>query len=228
MNIELGVWFEAAPVTDERAADRYQDLRAEAVEDVPPIHPRAWAFYNELTRQDPAPDGADGEATVWQRTWATDITTTPVAVFMTIVADDADDMVRVVHEMAERHELVCHVPRTGATSIPDYVRTGTRLVLASCDGARSVNPTPRHIAATLRRLSPTNDFVMLWWGDGRYLQVEVSQWAPGENGWYVLEYVDPDAGRGGVTMVRGLDDTIEAFYWYARGDMSWADRHVWQ
>ncbi|MEV4508779.1 hypothetical protein AB0K00_07450 [Dactylosporangium sp. NPDC049525] len=39
--------------------------------------------------------------------------------------DEADDTARFVPELAERHELVCHVPQTGATSIPDFVRTGT-------------------------------------------------------------------------------------------------------
>ncbi|MEV0567195.1 hypothetical protein [Dactylosporangium sp. NPDC050588] len=226
MSIELGVWFEAAPITDERAADRYESLRTEAVEDIPPTHPRAWAFYKELTDGLPS-DGPAGEGVRYEP-WATDITTTPVSVFMTIVSDDAGETVRFVHEMAGRHELVCHAPRTGATSIPDYVRTGTRLLLVSCDGARSVNPTPRHIAATLRRLSAANHFAMLWWGDGRYLQVELRQQPPGANGWYVLEHTDPDTDRGGVTTVWEVDDAIEAFQWYARGDTSWADRLVWE
>ncbi|WP_327009381.1 hypothetical protein OHA72_20340 [Dactylosporangium sp. NBC_01737] len=39
MSIDMGVWFEPAPIAEERVVDRHQDLRAGAVEDEPPTHP---------------------------------------------------------------------------------------------------------------------------------------------------------------------------------------------
>jgi hypothetical protein len=227
MSFDLGVWFEPEPITDQRAVERYQSLCDADADSATPTHPRAAAFYRDLTELFPDLDATADAETIERSPWTAGLSTTPASVIMAIAWSRAAEVADIVRELADRHGLICHDPQSGATSHPDVAHTGQRLSLSSCNGSRSINPAPAHIEQTLRRLSIDNWFVILEQHDGWWIQVGYGDQAGTRPGWYALERRDGSAEHHYGTTVSDLNDVIKAFQQYAQGDESWTRRFAW-
>jgi hypothetical protein len=227
MSFDLGVWFEPEPITDEQAADKYRKLCNTDVDSAVPAHPRVAAFYRDLTER--FPDVADtGDVEAFEQSpWTAGLSTTPASVIMTISWPRAAEITAVVRQLANRHRLICHDPQTGATSHPDFTLNGHGLSLSSCNGSRSIDPTPARIEQTLRRLSVDNWFVLLERDDDHWIQVGYSEQAGTRAGWYALERRDGSAEQHYGTVVSDLHEVIKAFQQYAANDESWMRRFAW-
>jgi hypothetical protein len=156
MSFDLGVWYEAEPITDEQAAKKYQDLCDLTADAGAPAHPQVAAFHRDLTELFPDLDATTDAEAGERSPWTAGLSTTPTSVIMTIAGSRAAEVAQTVRELADRHGLTCHDPQSGATSHPHH--TGPRLSLRSCDGSKWIEPPPARIEQSLRRLSIDNWF----------------------------------------------------------------------
>lgn len=224
MSFDLGIWFEAGPITDEQAAEKYLDLGDGAA----PEHPRVVAFHRDLVERFPDLDDASGDEDVERSPWSAGLSTTPTSVVMTIRWSRAAEVSEFVRRLAGQHELIYHDPQSGETVLPDSVPTGPRLTLSSCDGSRWTDPAPERIATAVRRLSADNWFVILEGEDGWWIQAGYGEQAGGRSGWYVVEYREGSAERHFGATVSDIDQVIRGFQGYADGDELWRRRFVWK
>jgi hypothetical protein len=227
MSFDLGVWFEPEPITDRRAAEKYQSLCDLDPGDAAPTHPQVAAFYRDLTALFPDLDATADAETPEDSPWTAGLSTTPTSVVMTIVWSRATEVAQIVRELADRHGLICHDPQSGATSHPDFAHTGQRLSLSSCNGSRSINPGAARIEQALRRLSVDNWFVLMERDDDWWIQVGYGEQAGTRPGWYALERREGSAENHYGTTVSDLNEVIRAFQKYAKSDESWTRRFAW-
>lgn len=228
MSFDLGVWFEPGPITDQQATDKYDSLCDKEADSSIPAHPQVADFYRDLTRLLPELDSNAAPEEVERSPWTTALDTTPTSVVMGISWPRAVEVSNVVRELADRHGLIYYDPQAGTTSQPDFSGTGKRLSLSSCNGSRSVNPTPDRIAETLRQLSARNWFAVLQRDDDRYVQVGFGEQAGMHPEMYVLERRDGSAEDHYRTLAADIDKVITAFQSYAQADASWTSRFSWQ
>ena len=225
MSFDLGVWYEAEPITDQQAAKKYQDLCDLNADAGAPAHPQVAAFYRDLTEHFPDLDATTDTETAERSPWTAALSTTPTSVIMTIAGSRAAEVTQTVQELAERHGLTCHDPQSGATSHPHH--TGRRLSMRSCDGSKWIEPPPARIEQALRRLSIDNWFVLMERDDHLWIQAGYGAQAGTRPGWYVLERYDGSAEDHCGTTVTDLNEVTRAFQQYAEDDESWTRRFTW-
>jgi hypothetical protein len=218
VSFDLAVWFDPAPITHEQAAATYGIL-CDTEDGAAPTQPQVAAFYQELTTRFPDLRGSDDSP------WATDLTTTPTAVVLTIVWSRANEIAEIIDELAMRHGLVCHDPQIDITSQP-RMHAG-QITLECSNGSRSVEPGPASIEQALRRLSRNNWYAILERSEDWWVQVGDGATAGTREGWYALERRDGSADQQYRANVADLDKVITAFQRFAQGDESWIRGFSW-
>ncbi|MEZ0075605.1 hypothetical protein [Planotetraspora sp. GP83] len=151
MSFELGVWWEAFPITEEEASLKYAAwCRGERSRgdrrrgDGATAEPRfeVAAFYEELTSDFPDLT-ADNYGS---SPWSTPLTVGADFVLMSMVFPRAGEVCRVVQELAVRHGLVCFDPHG------ESVRAPTGITMA--DGSLIVGPDAEAISRRLGASEP--------------------------------------------------------------------------
>jgi hypothetical protein len=228
MSFDLAVWYEPSVITADAAQAMYgelcrQDPPAKAV----PTHPQVTAFYQDLIKQNPRLSSLSAEQETAQSPWATELGVLADSVIMSIVWPQAERVVVVIRELAERHGLVCYDPQQSVVHHPPALRTGVALALSFCDGSRFDDPDPAAIDQALRRLSRHNWFAVLE-RDNWYVQVGYGTQAGTRSGWYALERRDGAADQHFRTELSDINEIITAFTGFAGGEETWQHRFAWR
>lgn len=87
-------------------------------------------------------------------------------------------------------------------------------------------PTPGRVEQVLRSLTDSgDDYAILAAGDQHYVQTAV---VPGRDDFFDLEFRDGSSDRHYGTDSRPIDEVVDVFLSYLRGDNIWRTRVEWR
>jgi hypothetical protein len=119
MSFDLAVWHAQKRLTDEEAASLYSNLCKSRGDGVTP-HPAVDAFYSELTGRypeiDTIPDDRIDDHDYCP--WSCALDRSPGHVIMPCVWSQAENVARLVHELAIKHGLAVYDPQQGKVFYP--------------------------------------------------------------------------------------------------------------
>jgi hypothetical protein len=224
MSFDLAVWYEPAIVTAEEAARKYERI-LEREPGTVVADPRAAGFHRELIAR--YPNLSDLTVDEFEDSpWAMDPSVVVDAVILSMSWSMAEPALPYIRELAERHELVCYDPQSGAVYSPPSLRGDSMVVLSSADGSRVENPGAAQIEAVLERLSPKNWFAILDRGD-HYVQVGFGERAATRSGWFALEHREGLPDRHFRVEIPDRARVVRAFTGFAAGDGTWHQGFDW-
>lgn len=219
MSFDLGVWHEPALLTADEAAAKYKALCEGA--DFP-AHESVAAFRDDVTAQYP-----DLTADL-NSPWSAALGVTGAAVVMAIQWASSLEVVGVIRDLAERHDLVCYDPQAGIVHNRPSLRQPVQAVLTACLGPRIEDPEPGHLDRALRRLSPHNWFTMLERANGHYMQVAIGRQAGVPEGHYALECREGGPEHHSRRVVADIDEALSAFQSFAVATSDWREAPGWE
>lgn len=197
--IEVGVWYEARPITVDQGVDRFEALRRGdagwAVAD-----PGVARFRREvLTGVDPA-------------LWAEPVIGAATHVLLTLRGDAPEETLELVHKLADECELLCF-QRPGRHQ-PAALWQPRRLLrapvprLTTDDGSLAHHPTGDDIRDFIARLGEDNTAAELWREDGASIRVALVP----DRRWRVCTTVDGSSCEVALQDdLSGVAERFEAF-----------------
>ncbi|MDG6102964.1 hypothetical protein Daura_40365 [Dactylosporangium aurantiacum] len=197
--IEVGVWFEARPITVEQGVDRFEALRRGdagwAAAD-----PGIERFHREVLA------GIDA---AW---WAGPVVAADTHVLLSLQPDTPGALLHLVHKLADDCELLCF-QRPGRHQ-PAALWQPRRLLsvpvprLATEDGSLAHHPTGEDIRDFLGRLDAANPSAVLWRVDGSSIRVS---FVPEQRRWRVETVVGDERDESVQDDLAGVAERFEAF-----------------
>ncbi|WP_433048139.1 hypothetical protein [Dactylosporangium sp. CS-033363] len=171
--IEVGVWYEARPITVDQGVDRYEALRRGDAE---------WAIV------DPGVERFDREvrAGVDPALWAEPVIGSGTHVLLTLQRDAPRETLHFIHKLADDCELLCF-QRPGRHQ-PAALWQPRRLLrvpvarMTTEDGSLAHHPTGDDIRDFIGRLDEDNTTAELWREDGASIKVA---FVPTQRRWHV-------------------------------------------
>src|SRR5437763_510422 len=120
MSFDLGVWHTRKRLTDEEAGALYIDLCDSRLEGVTP-NPAVDAFYAELIAKHPEIDTIPEDRIDDHDycPWSCALDRSPGHVIMPCVWSQADNVQRIVRQLAHKHRLAVYDPQQGKVFYPD-------------------------------------------------------------------------------------------------------------
>jgi hypothetical protein len=197
--IEIGVWFEARPITVEQGVDRFEALRRGDTGWAAP-DPGVERFHREALA------GIDA---AW---WAGPVVAADTHVLLSLRPDTPQDVLHLVHKLADECELLCF-QRPGRHQ-PAALWQPRRLLrvpvprLSTDDGSLAHHPTGDDIREFLGRLDADNPSAVLWRGDGSSIRVT---YVPGQHRWRVETAVGDERSEAVQDDLSGVAEQFEAF-----------------
>lgn len=197
--IEIGVWFEARPITVEQGVDRFEALRRGDTGWVA-ADPGIERFHREVLA------GIDAE---W---WAVPIVAADTHVLLILRSETPEEVLHFVHKLAGECELLCfqrpgrHQP--AALWQPRRLLSAPVPRLSTEDGSLVHRPTGNDIRDFLSRLDTVNRSAVLWRGDGASIRVV---YAPAQRNWHVETTVGEEHGETVHADLSEVADQFEAF-----------------
>ncbi|MER7275876.1 hypothetical protein ABT369_15595 [Dactylosporangium sp. NPDC000244] len=194
--IEVGVWYEARPITVDQGVDRYEALRRGDAE---------WALV------DPGVERFDREvrAGVDPALWAEPVVGEGTHVLLALHRDTPGEALHFIHKLADECELLCF-QRPGRHQ-PAALWQPRRLLrlpvprLTTEDGSLAHHPTGDDIRDFIGRLDEDNTTAELWREDGASIRVAI---VPGQRRWRVST---PDGSSNEQEHLTGVAEQFEAF-----------------
>ncbi|GAA1521411.1 hypothetical protein GCM10009827_041620 [Dactylosporangium maewongense] len=197
--IEVGVWFEARPITVEQGVDRFEALRRGdtgwAAAD-----PGIEKFHREVLA------GVDA---AW---WAGPVVAADTHVLLSLQPETPEAALDLVHRVADECELLCF-QRPGRHQ-PAALWQPRRLLrvpvprLSTEDGSLAHHPTGDDIRDFLGRLDADNRSAVLWREDGSSIRVT---YVPGQRSWKLETVVGEERGETVQDDLAGVAERFEAF-----------------
>ncbi|GAA4263225.1 hypothetical protein [Dactylosporangium darangshiense] len=171
--IEVGVWYEARPITVDQGVDRYEALRRGDA---------GWAVV------DPGVERFDREARagVDPALWAEPVVGAGTHVLLTLRGDAPEEALHFLHKLADECELLCF-QRPGRHQ-PAALWQPRRLLrvpvprMTTEDGSLAHHPTGDDIRDLIGRLDEDNTTAQLWREDGASIRVA---FVPHQRTWQV-------------------------------------------
>lgn len=124
MSFDLGVWYTINRLSDEEAGELYAALCESRTDGVCP-HSAVDAFYAELTARYPeivtVPDGRIDDHDYCP--WSCELDRSPGHVLMPCVWSQAENVKRLVRQLAGKHGLAVYDPQQGRITYPDGGRS---------------------------------------------------------------------------------------------------------
>ncbi|MET7402115.1 hypothetical protein ABZS66_52395 [Dactylosporangium sp. NPDC005572] len=200
--IEVGVWYEARPITVDQGVDRYEALRRGDDGWAAP-DPGVERFHREVL------------AGVDPRRWAGPVAGAGGYVLLSLHADTPAETLTFVHKLADDCELLCF-QRPGRHQ-PAALWQPRRLLrvpvprMATEDGSLAHHPTRSDIRDFLGRLHEDNRSAVLWREDGSSIRVA---FVPAQRRWRI-ETTEGD--RVTAAEQDDLDGVAERFEEFALG-----------
>jgi hypothetical protein len=197
--IEIGVWFEARPITVEQGVDRFEALRRGDTGWAAP-DPGVERFHREVLA------GIDA---AW---WAGPVVAADTHVLLSLRPDTPQEVLDLVHKLADECELLCF-QRPGRHQ-PAALWQPRRLLrvpvprLSTDDGSLAHHPTGDDIRDFLGRLDADNPSAVLWRGDGSSIRVT---YVPGQHRWRVETAVGDERSEAVQDDLSGVAEQFEAF-----------------
>ncbi|WP_433078075.1 hypothetical protein ACQP1P_36295 [Dactylosporangium sp. CA-052675] len=194
--IEVGVWYEARPITVDQGVDRYEALRRGDAE---------WAIV------DPGVERFDREvrAGVDPALWAEPVVGEATHVLLALHRDAPGEALHFIHKLADECELLCF-QRPGRHQ-PAALWQPRRLLrlpvprMTTEDGSLAHHPTGDDIRDFIGRLDEDNTSAELWREDGASIRVAI---VPGQRRWRVST---PDGSSNEQEHLTGVAEQFEAF-----------------
>jgi hypothetical protein len=222
MSYDLAVWHESRPISNEEAHEIYVRLCDDDRSDVRP-HPNVRAFMNELTERYPQIDDCD-EDEVENCPWTVAFDHSDGHVGMCIAWPRLKEIVPIVEELAQEHDLICHDPQGPLVHWPPSVARLPHMRLSLEDGQVIDHPSPLSIASALTSLKfDGNSFAILERTDATYLQTSMQS-----SDEFIIEYQDGSLDKHFRASAFDLSDVTDAFKAYAVQNESWITQFDWQ
>ncbi|WP_433329632.1 hypothetical protein [Spirillospora sp. CA-294931] len=196
---ELVAWYEAEPVSRERAAETDWEQAAP--------HPGVAAFAQGFAELRPG----TGLRTSGDR-----------YAVVTMTSDEADEVSTEVYALARAHGLTCYDPVRRLVHNLRPTGAYRDMQLHTGDGVVTVDPDLGLVRDVLDGLGPENPFTALVVFGHHFIQVSP------EPGGYEMEYKDSVRDRMYRTRVDDLEEVRRAFEEYALDDRAFLDRHRWE
>jgi len=196
--IEVGVWYEARPITVDQGVDRYEALRRGDVE---------WAVV------DPGIARFDREvrAGVDPALWAEPVTGGDAYVLLVLHRDAPRETMHFIHKLADECELLCF-QRPGRHQ-PAALWQPRRLLrvpvprMTTEDGSLAHHPTGDDIRDLIGRLDEDNATAELWREDGSSIKVA---FVPAQRRWHVSTTVGEESEQEDLAGVAERFQTFAA------------------
>ncbi|GAA2358191.1 hypothetical protein [Dactylosporangium salmoneum] len=198
--IEVGIWYEARPITVDQGVDRFEALRRGDA---------AWAVVDRGVERFEREVRAGVDAGLW----AEPVAGEPTHVLLTLRGDAPTEALDFIHKLADECELLCF-QRPGRHQ-PAALWQPRRLLrvpvprMTTEDGSLAHHPTGDDIRDFIGRLDEDNTVAELWREDGSSIKVA---FVPAQRRWRVSTTVGEETStepeREDLT---GVAERFEAF-----------------